>query len=66
MGLLDTVRPILGYVIAIAIILVLSTLAFMATVSAAVVSSATTMAEILSLIALLVGISVASKAADEA
>lgn len=38
----------------------------MATVSAAVVSSATTMAEILTLIALLVGIAAASRAADKA
>ena len=66
MGLLDTVRPILGYVIAIAIILILATLGFMAVVSAAVVSSATTMAEILVLIALLVGIEAASRAAKEA
>jgi len=65
-GLLDTVRPILGYVIAIAIILILATLGFMAVVSAAVTSSATTMAEILVLIALLVGVAAASKAAEEA
>jgi hypothetical protein len=38
----------------------------MATVSAAVVSSATTMAEVLVLIALLVGIAAASRAAREA
>jgi len=47
LGLLDTVRPILGYIIAIAVILLLATLGFMAVVSAAVVSSATAMAEIL-------------------
>lgn len=66
MGLLDTVRPILGYVIAIAIILILATLGFMAAVSAAVVSSATTMAEILVLIGLLVGIASASRASEGA
>lgn len=66
MGLLDTVRPILGYVIAIAIILILATLGFMAVVSSAVVSSATTMAEILVLIGLLVGIAAASKASEAA
>lgn len=74
-GLLDTVRPILGYVIAIAIILILATLGFMAVVSSAIVSSATTMAEILVLIALhrkkiysysggMVGIAAASRAAE--
>ena len=66
MGLLDTVRPILGYVIAIAIILILATLGFMAVVSAAVVSSATTMAEVLVLIGLLVGVAAASKAGEGA
>jgi len=66
LGLLDTVRPILGYVIAIAIILILATLGFMAVVSSAVVSSATTMAEILVLIGLLVGIAAASKASEAA
>jgi len=66
MGLLDTVRPILGYVIAIAITLILATLGFMAVVSAAVVSSATTMSEILVLIGLLVGIASASRAAKGA
>jgi len=64
MGLLDTARPILGYVIAIAIILMLATLGFMAVVSAAVVSSATAMAEILVLVGLLVGIAAASRAAE--
>jgi len=66
MGLLDTVQPILGYVIAIAIVLIISGMAFMAVVSAAIVTSATTMAEILVLIALLVGIASASKAAEGA
>jgi len=63
---LDTVRPILGYVIAIAVILLLAGLGFMARVSAAVTSSASTMAEILVLVALLVGIAAASRAAKEA
>ena len=66
MGLLDTVRPILGYVIAIAIILILATLGFMAAVSTAIVSAGTTMAEILVLIALLVGVAAASRASKEA
>ena len=66
MGLLDTVRPILGYVIAIAIILILATMGFMANVSAALTSSATTMADVLIIVGLLVGIAVASKQAREA
>jgi len=65
-GLLDTVRPILGYVIAIAIILILATMGFMANVSAALTSSATTMADVLIIVGLLVGIAVASKQAREA
>jgi len=63
---LDTVRPILGYVIAIAVILLLAGLGFMARVSAAVTSSASTMAEILVLGGLLVGVAAASRAAKEA
>jgi len=63
---LDTVRPILGYVIAIAVILLLAGLGFMARVSQAVTSSASTMAEILVLVALLVGVAAASRAAREA
>ena len=63
---MDTVRPILGYVIAIAVILLLAGLGFMARVSAAVTSSASTMAEILVLVALLVGVAAASRAAREA
>jgi len=39
-------------------------MAFMAVVSAAIVTSATTMAEVLVLVALLVGVASASKAAD--
>ena len=62
----ETVRPILGYVIAIAVILLLASLGFMSTVSAAVTSSATTMAEVLVLIALLVGVAAASRAGREA
>ena len=63
---MDTVRPILGYVIAIAVILLLAGLGFMARVSQAVTSSASTMAEILVLVALLVGVAAASRAAKEA
>jgi len=63
-GLLDTVKPILGYVIAIAVVLLLATLGFMASVSANVTSAATTMAQILVIVALLVGIAQASKAAE--
>ena len=66
MGLMDTTRPILGYVIAIAVVLILSTMGFMATTSAALVSSATTMADVLIIVALLVGIAAASKAAKDA
>ena len=66
MGLLDTVRPILGYVIAIAIILIISTLGFMAAASTALVSSGTVMAQILVIVALLVGVAAASKVAKEA
>ena len=65
MGLMDTVRPVLGYVIAIAIILILATMGFMANVSAALTSSATTMADILIIVGLLVGVAVASRQARE-
>lgn len=63
MGLLDTVQPILGYVIAIAVVLLIATLTFMSAVSTAVIQSATTMAQILVLVALLVGIAAAARAA---
>lgn len=66
MGLLDTVRPILGYVIAIAIIIILATMGFMAVVSADLTSSATVMAQVLIIVALLVGIAAASRAAQGA
>lgn len=66
MGLLDTVRPILGYVIAIAIIIILATMGFMAVVSADLTSSATVMAQVLIIVALLVGIAAASRAAEGA
>lgn len=66
MGLLDTARPILGYVLAIALILLLATLGFMSTVSVALVSSSTTMAQILIIVALLVGVAAASKASRDA
>jgi hypothetical protein len=57
---------ILGYVIAIAIIIIISGLTFMSTVSADLTSSATTMASILIVVALLVGVAAASKAAKNA
>jgi hypothetical protein len=65
MGLLDTVQPILGYVIAIAVVLLIATLTFMSAVSTAVIQSAQTMAQILVLVALLVGIAAAARAAKE-
>jgi len=40
MGLMDTVRPILGYVITIAVILVLAGMGFMATASASLLAFA--------------------------
>ena len=46
-GIMDTVYPILGYVLAIAVLLILATVGFMALASASVVSAATTMASIL-------------------
>ena len=55
--------PILGYVIAIAVVLLIATLTFMSAVSTAIIQSATTMAQILVLVALLVGIGVAATAA---
>jgi len=63
MGLLDTVMPILGYVIAIAVVLLIATLTFMSAVSTAIIQSATTMAQVLVLVALLVGIAAAATAA---
>ena len=65
MGLLDTVQPILGYVIAIAVVLLIATLTFMSAVSTEVINSAQTMAQILVLVALLVGIAAAARAAKE-
>jgi len=63
---MDTTRPILGYVIAIAVVLILASMGFMASTSAALTSSATTMADVLIIVALLVGIAAASRAAREA
>jgi len=60
LGLLDTVRPILGYVIAIAIILILASMGFMSAASGALTSAATTMADVLIIVGLLVGIAVAA------
>ncbi len=65
-SLLETTKPILGYVLAIALILLLATLGFMSTVSIALTSSATTMAQILIIVALLVGVAAASKAGKNA
>lgn len=65
MGLLDTVQPILGYIIAIAVILLIATMTFMSAVSTDVINSARTMAQVLVLIALLVGIAAAAKAAKD-
>ena len=62
---MDTTRPILGYVVAIAVILILATMGFMATTSAALVSSATTMSDILTIVALMIGIASASRAARD-
>ena len=62
-NLLDSTMPILGFVIAIAVILLIATLTFMSAVSTAIISSATTMAQVLVLVALLVGIGVAATAA---
>ena len=62
MGLMDTTRPILGYVVAIAVILILSGMSFMAVTSTALVSSATTMSSILVVVALMIGIAAASRA----
>ncbi len=63
MGLLDTVQPILGYIIAIAVVLLIATMTFMSAVSTDVINSAKTMAQVLVLVALLVGIAAAAKAA---
>lgn len=63
---MDTTRPVLGYVVAIAVILILSGMGFMAVTSAALTSSATTMSQVLIIVALLVGIGAASRAARDA
>jgi len=44
---MDTTRPILGYVIAIAVVLILAGMGFMAVASTSLTSSATTMADVL-------------------
>jgi len=62
---MDTTRPILGYVVAIAVILILASMGFMAVTSAALTSSATTMSEILVIVALMIGIAAASRAARD-
>jgi hypothetical protein len=62
-ALLETTMPILGYVIAIAVVLLIATLTFMSAVSTAIIQSATTMAQVLVLVALLVGIAAAATAA---
>jgi len=49
----------------IAVIIIIAGMGFMAVVSAELTSSATTMASILILVALLVGVAAASKAAKE-
>jgi len=55
-SMMRPVFPILGYVLAIAVILVLAGIGFMATVSANLTSAAQNMAQILILVALMVGI----------
>jgi len=55
-SIMESVYPILGYVLAIAMLLILATIGFMALASASIVSAATTMASILILITLLVGV----------
>lgn len=64
MGLLTTVEPILGYVIGIAVIMLIAGLTFFSAASTNAVDAAKTMAQIVVLIGVLVGISVASKAAE--
>jgi len=63
--LLENTMPILGYVVAIAVVLLVATLTFMSAVSTSIIQSATTMAQILVLVALMVGIGVAAKAAKD-
>jgi len=53
---METIYPILGYVLAIAMLLILATIGFVALASAAITSAATTMAGILIVIALPVGV----------
>ena len=55
-GIMTSIYPILGYCLAIAVLLIIAGLSFMATVSASLVSAGTTMASIIVLVALLVGI----------
>jgi hypothetical protein len=55
-GIMDNVYPILGYVLAIAFLLVMTGVGFMAAASTQLQSSATTMASLLVLIALFAGI----------
>jgi hypothetical protein len=53
---MDNVYPILGYILAIAFLLVMTGIGFMAVASAQLESSATTMASLLVLLALFAGI----------
>jgi hypothetical protein len=55
----------LGYVIAVAVILLIATLTFMSAVSTDIINSARTMSQVLVLVALLVGIAAAAKAAKD-
>jgi len=65
-GIMEQVYPILGYVLAIAMLLILATIGFMSLASASIVSAATTMASILILIALLVGVAAVTAQARKA
>jgi len=66
LGLLDVTRPILGYVICIAIIMILATLSFMVSVQNSLVSSGVLMSQLLVISALIAGFAAASKATEDA
>lgn len=55
-AIMQNVYPILGYVLAIALLLIMVSIGFMAAASASLQSAATTMASLLVLIALFAGI----------
>ena len=63
-GLLHIVEPILGYILGIAVVILITTLTFYSPASSQTVYSAQVMSQFLTLVAFLVGIAAVSRAAN--